>query len=164
MDFCEHNGMDTEEYKQNVGMMKFINKKRQTEEYTGKRKLTMVSKDLNFVGKLWTNRFSKYVLEKVLPKTQYNCQKDENIIDENREIRNLVLHLRGHYDGVEKDGTLVSIDMKDAFRSTFHRWLKLIMIHIGVPELIRNWFWAMYKGLMVEIVVNKRKSGKIDVS
>ena len=149
---------------ENVGMMKFINKKRQTEEYTGKRKLTMVSKDLNFVGKLWTNRFSKYVLEKVLPKTQYNCQKDENIIDENREIRNLVLHLRGHYDGVEKDGTLVSIDMKDAFRSTFHRWLKLIMIHIGVPELIRNWFWAMYKGLMVEIVVNKRKSGKIDVS
>ena len=149
---------------ENVGMMKFINKKRQTDEYTGKRKLTMVSKDLNFVGKVWTNRFSKYVLEKVLPKTQYNCQKDENIIDENREIRNLVLHLRGTYDGIEKDGTLVSIDMKDAFRSTFHRWLKLIMIHIGVPELTRKWFWAMYKDLMVEIVINKRKSNRILVS
>ena len=149
---------------ENVGMMKFINKKRQTEEYTGKRKLTLVNKDINFAGKLWTNRFRKYVLDKVLPKTQFNCQNDLNIVDENRELRNITLHLRGDHDGHEQDGTLVSIDMKDAFRSTFHRWFKLIMIHMQVPTEIRDWFWALYSNLSLVIVVNKMKSGKIKVS
>merc|ERR1719402_852489 len=127
----------------NVGVMKILNKKKLTDEYEGKRKLTLVNKDLNFIGKVWTNRFTEKILTKVLPKTQYNCQQDINIIDENCEIRDIVLHLRGEKDdgpsGPEKDGTVLAIDFKNAFRSTYLRWYRLIMEYLGVPKKFREW-------------------------
>ena len=149
---------------ENLGVMKILNKKKLSDDYVGKRKLTLVNKDANFIGKIWTNRFSKYVLRKVLPKSQFNCQHDINIIDENCEIRDCVGFLRGDSgDGTENDGTLVAIDYKNAFRSTFHRWHDLIMKGLGVPREFCDWFWAMYEGLGVIVTVNGRKSEKIDV-
>ena len=155
----ENNSMGPYE---NVGVMKILNKKKLTDEYEGKRKLTLVNKDSNFIGKIWTNRFTKKILTKVLPKTQYNCQQDINIIDENGEIRDVVLHLRGEMDnGTEKDGTVLAIDFKNAFRSTYLRWYRLIMEYLGVPKQFRDWFWTMYDGLKVMIAINGMKSEKI---
>ena len=148
---------------ENLGIMKIINKKRFSEEYDGKRKLTVINKDVNFIGKIWTNRFKENVLTKVLPKTQYNCQEDINVVDENRDIRDVVRHLRGDEDGIEKDGSLIAIDFRDAFRSVVLRWFKLVLEFLGVPVQFRKWFWAMYEGLAIKIVVNGAKSGKIHI-
>ena len=75
---------------ENLGVMKIINKKRFSKEYDGKRKLTVINKDINFIGKFRTNSFRENVKTKVLPKTQYNCQEDINVVDENRDIRDVV--------------------------------------------------------------------------
>ena len=151
-------------YLENLGVMKVINKKRFSEEYDGKRKLTVINKDINFIGKIWTNRFRQNVLTKVLPKTQYNCQEDINVVDENREIRDVVRHLRGDDDhGKEKDGSLIAIDFRDAFRSVYLRWFKLVLDYLEVPVQFRKWFWSMYEGLAIIIVVNGAKSGKIHI-
>ena len=146
---------------QNIGNLKVINKKRFSEEYDGKRKLMLVNKDVNFIGKLWVNRFKGCVLVKCLPKNQYNCQEDINIVDENREIRDVVRYLRGDDDGEEKDGTLLAIDFRDAFRSVFLRWFKLVLEYLGVPKQFREWFWSFYKDLSIVIVINGATSGKI---
>ena len=149
---------------ENLGVMKIINKKRFSEEYDGKRKLTVINKDISFIGKIWTNRFRENVLTKILPKTQYNCQEDINVVDENRDIRDVVRHLRGDDDdGNEKDGTLVAIDFRDAFRSVLLRWFKLVLDFLEVPIQFRKWFWAMYEGLAIIIVVNGAKSAKIHI-
>ena len=57
----------------------------------------------------------KKVLAKVLPKSQYNCQEDQNIINEVSEIRDINLHLLGGNEKKEKDGTIMSIDFSNAF-------------------------------------------------
>ena len=145
----------------NSGVMVIINKKRFTENYDGKRKLTKVNKDINFIGKLWSNRFRDIVLPKALPKCQYNCQNDQNIVDENRHIREVVRFLRGDVDGQEKDGTLVAIDFKDAFRSVYLRWFRLVLEKLDIPMEFRSWFWALYKDLTITIVINGAKSGEI---
>ena len=72
--------------------------------------------------------------------------------------------MRGDVDGKEKDGTLVAIDFKDAFRSVLFRWFRLILERLGVPMEFRNWFWALYKNLAITIVINGAKSGKIFVN
>ena len=88
---------------QNLGMMVVKNKKSQSIHYDKKRKLTKVNKDLNLGhGKVWTNRMRDIVLPKILPKTQFNCQQDINIIDEIMEIREVNQHLLG--DRKEMDG------------------------------------------------------------
>ena len=65
----------------NVGIMVVKNKNVQSSEYNKKRKLTKVNKDLNLGhGKVWTNRMKKIVIPKVLPKLQFNCQDEINIL------------------------------------------------------------------------------------
>ena len=145
----------------NSGVMVIINKKKFTENYDGKRKLTKVNKDINFIGKLWSNRFRDVVLPKALPKCQYNCQNDQNIVDENRHIREVVRFLRGDVDGQEKDGTLVAFDFKDAFRSVILRWFRLVLEKLEIPTEFRSWFWALYRDLSISIVINGAKSGEI---
>ena len=146
---------------QNDGAMKVINKKRFSENYDGKRKLMVINKDINFTGKVWSNRFRNIALPKVLPKCQYNCQEDLNIVDENRHIQEVVRFFRGDIDGEEKNGTLVAIDFKDAFRSVFLRWFRLVLERLNIPREFRKWFWALYKDLAITIVINGAKSGKI---
>ena len=148
---------------EDLAVMKLLNKRRQTTKYEGKRKLTLNNKDVSLVGKVWTNRFTRLILTKVLPKSQFICQEDINIVDENVEIRNAVAHLRGDIDGIEKDGTVVAIDYQDAFRSTYHRWFMLVMTQLGVPESFSNWFWAMYKKLKLIVTLNGQKSEKIKI-
>ena len=81
----------------NIGIMIIKNKNVQSIEYDKKRKLTKVNKDLNLGhGKVWTNRMKKIILPKVLPKIQFNCQDDVNIIDEVREIRSVSQYLLGN--------------------------------------------------------------------
>ena len=58
------------------------------------------------------------ILPKVLPKNQYNCQKDINIISEIVALRDINHELLEGNDGKEKDGTILSIDFSNAFRST----------------------------------------------
>ena len=66
----------------NMGIMIIKNKNVQSREYDKKRKLTKVNKDLNLGhGKVWTNRMKKIVLPRILPKLQFNCQEDINIVD-----------------------------------------------------------------------------------
>ena len=114
-------------------------------------------------GKVWTNRMKKIIIPKVLPKTQYNCQEDQNIIDEVCEIRDINLDLLGKGRGSEKDGIILSIDFSNAFRSTSLRWYNLVMKKLGIPEEFIKWFWTMYTDLTVEIRVNQGRSGRIMV-
>ena len=148
----------------NNGIMVVKNKKAQTIEYKKKRKLTKVNKDSNLGnGKVWTNRLKKIIMNKVLPKTQFNCQDDVNIIDELRELRNVNYHLLGNETHGQVNGTLLSIDFDNAYRSTYHRWFNLVMIALDFPPQFVEWFWTMYKDLCVMIVVNKYKSQPIPV-
>lgn len=76
----------------------------------------------------------------------------------------MVRHLRGDDDhGKEKDGSLIAIDFRDAFRSVYLRWFKLVLDYLEVPILFRKWFWSMYEGLAIIIVVNGAKSGRIHI-
>ena len=118
---------------QNLGMMVVKNKKSQSIHYDKKRKLTKVNKDLNLGhGKVWTNRMRDIVLPKILPKTQFNCQQDLNIIDEIMEIREVNQHLLGGRK--EIDGSILSIDFNNAYRSTSLRWFNLVMMKFGIPK------------------------------
>ena len=103
------------------------------------------------------------MIPKILPKTQFNCQQDVNIIDELREIRSVNSFLLG--DGIHSqvNGTILSIDFKDAFRSISHRWFNLVMKYLEIPQPFIDWFLMMYKDLYVLIVLNKYKSEKIYV-
>ena len=129
---------------------------------TKKRKLTKLNKDTNLGnGKVWTNRLKKIVIPKILPKTQFNCQLDVNIIDEIREIRSVNKFLLGEDNFGQIDGTILSIDFKDAFRSVSLRLFNLVMKHLKIPQDFIDWFWAMYSDLYIIIVINKYKSDKV---
>ena len=148
---------------ENYGLMVVKNKKCQSNLYEKKRKLTKINKDSNLGnGKVWTNRLKKIIIPKVLPQNQFNCQGDINIIDEVREIRNVNLHLLNNGDG-QINGTILSIDFKDAFRSMSLRWFNLVMKFLGFPQPFIDWFWTMYNDLSVVIFLNKYKSEKIKV-
>ena len=147
----------------NIGIMVVKNKNVQSMEYEKKRKLTKINKESNIGnGKVWTNRMKKIILPKILPKTQFNCQETVNIVDEVREIRNVNLFLLGQ-DRTQRDGTIVSIDFKNAYRSTSLRWFNLVMNKLGIPSEFISWFWMMYENLGIMIVVNKYKSDILQV-
>ena len=148
---------------ENIGIMTIKNKKTQSTLYEKKRKLTKVNKESNLNSKVWTNRFKNIIITKILPKTQFNCQQDINIIDELREIRMVNFHLLGDSNLGQADGTILSIDFQDAYRSISHRWFNLVMKNLNVPEEFINWFWAMYYDLNVMVVINNYKSNKIPV-
>ena len=61
------------------------------------------------------------------------------------------------------DGTFLSIDFDNAFRSTFLRWFNLVMKALDLPQEFESWFWTMYKDLSVTIVMNSYKSLPIKV-
>ena len=146
----------------NFGIMTVKNKKVQSNEYDKKRKLTKLNKDTNLGnGKVWTNRLKKIIIPKILPKNQFNCQADVNIVDEVREIRTVNNFLLGDENWGQINGTILSIDFKDAFRSTSLRWFNLVMTRLGVPADFISWFWAMYSDLFIVIVINRYKSEKI---
>ena len=146
----------------NFGIMTVKNKKIQSNEYDKKRKLTKLNKDTNLGnGKVWTNRLKHIIIPKILPKNQFNCQADVNIVDEVREIRNVNNFLLGDEIWGQIDGTILSIDFKDAFRSTSLRWFNLVMTRLGIPSDFISWFWSMYNELFIVIVINKFKSEKI---
>ena len=148
----------------NVGTMIVKNKKNQSIEYEKKRKLTKVNKDINLGhGKVWTNRMKDIVLPKILPKTQFNCQKDINIIDEIREIRQVNHFLLGEGNNKQNDGTILSIDFMNAYRSTSLRWFNLVLNAFRLPKIFIDWFWMMYNNLGVVVVINKYKSDILKV-
>ena len=149
---------------ENCGIMTIKNKKAQTLDHNKKRKLTKLNKDSNLGnGKVWTNRFKEIIIPKVLPRTQFNCQKDLNIINEIQEIRDVNRFLLGQDERTQRNGSILSIDFKDAFRSVSLRWFKLVLEHLGLPVELVNWFWMMYNDLYIYIVINKFKSEKIHV-
>ena len=107
------------------------------------------------------NRIKKIIIPKVLPRNQFNCQLDVNIVDEIREIRTVNSYLLGDENAAQMNGTICSIDFKDAFRSVSLRWFNLVMKQLGLPESIINWFWAMYKELYIVVVINRCTSAII---
>ena len=139
---------------ENFGVMTVKNKKVQSNLYEKKRKLTKLNKDTNLGnGKVWTNRLKKFVLPKILPKNQFNCQGNVNIVDEICEIRSVNGYLLGEEIWGQIDGTILSIDFKDAFRSVSLRWFNLVMQRLAVPQEFIDWFWAMYSDLYIVIVI-----------
>ena len=143
----------------NIGVMVVKNKSVQSIEYDKKRKLTKVNKDSNLGhGKVWTNRLKKLVLPKILPKMQYNCQEDINIVDEICEIRSVNQYLLGKAEFGQVNGTILSIDFNNAYRSTSLRWFNLVMKRFGIPIGFIDWFWMMYKNLGKMIVIYDFKS------
>ena len=147
---------------ENFGIMTVKNKKSHSIEYDKKRKLTKLNKDTNLGnGKVWTNRLKRLIIPKILPKSQFNCQTDINIIDEIREIRSVNNFLMGDDDFGQINGTILSIDFKDAFRSVSLRWFNLVMKHLKIPQEFIDWFWAMYRDLYIFIVINKYKSDRV---
>ena len=138
----------------NLGVMVLKNKGGHSIDYNKKRKITKVNKDSNLgLGKVWVNRFMAVLSEKVIPKSQFLCRLDANIVDELRDLRNINLHLKG-INGAELDGSLLSIDFKNAFRSLSWRWILLVMKKSGVPVQFVEWLKAMYDRLGITIVIN----------
>ena len=145
----------------NEGIMILRNKKGNSVDYNKKRKITKVNKDSNLgLGKVWVNRFMAVLSDKVIPKSQFLCRNDVNIIDELRDLRNINLHLQG-LDGKELDGSLLSIDFKNAFRSLSWRWILLVMEKLNIPVQFVDWFKAMYDRLGISIVINGWQSDAI---
>ena len=144
----------------NSGTMILINKKGPTFDYNKKRKLTLINKDSNCCGKVWVNRFKKILADKIIPSNQFVCQSQTNIIDELCQIRNINNFLSG--DGsIENDGSILSIDFANAFRSLSLRWLFLVLKKLNLPEEFIFWTKSMYSDLGIKIVLNNWKSSKI---
>ena len=121
------------------------NKKIQSIEYDKKRKLTKLNKDTNLGnGKVWTNRAKKFLIPRVLPLTQFNCQANVNIVDEICELRTVNKFLLGNEDWGQIDGIILSIDFKNAFRSISLRWFNLVLQRLAVPQDFIDWFWSLY--------------------
>ena len=136
------------------------NKNVQSIEYDKKRKLTKINKDSNMGhGKVWTNRMKKIIL----PKFQFNCQDYLNIVDEVREIRSVNQFLLGNEEFGQINGTILSIDFNNAYRSTSLRWFNLVMRRFNIPDEFLEWFWTMYRKLGVMLVINKYKSDILQV-
>ena len=156
---CKSNGLI-----ENLGIMTVKNKKAQSDDYEKKRKLTKLNKDISMGnGKVWVNRLKNLIIPKILPKNQFNCQKEVNIVDEVREIRNVNNFLLGDEIRGQIEGTIMSIDFKDAFRSTSLRWFNLVMKRMEFPQGFIEWFWTMYSDLSTMIVINRYKSEKIHI-
>ena len=151
-------------YENNIGVMVVKNKNVQSIEYDKKRKLTKINKDSNMGhGKVWTNRMKKIILPKILPKCQFNCQDDLNIVDEVREIRSVNQFLLGNEEFGQINGTILSIDFNNAYRSTSLRWFNLVMRKFNIPTEFIEWFWTMYRKLGVMVVINRYKSDILQV-
>ena len=145
----------------NCGIMVLKDKKGPSIDYNKKRKITKVNKDANLgLGKVWVKRFMTVLADSVIPKSQFLCRNDVNIIDELRDLRNINLHLKGK-DGVEIDGSILSIDFKNAFRSLSWRWILLVMRKFKIPEPFIIWLKAMYDELGIALVINNWISDKI---
>ena len=139
-----------------------LNKKKNTDDYNGKRKISKFNKDMNLVGKMWTKRFMEIILPQTLPATQFCCSKENGITRENFISRSLVNSLRNE-GAEEKDGTLVAIDFKGAFRSTSHKWIKRVFDKMEIPDQFKRWFWMFYKNLKLKVIVNGHESEDIPV-
>ena len=142
---------------ENIGVMVLKNKKGNSIEYSKKRKLTKMNKDVNLLGKIWTERCKNIILDKIVPKSQFVCQTDQNIVDELRRIRDINLFLleKG------KNGSILSLDYADAFRSVSLQWFKHVMDTIGFPTSFSGWYWHMVKDMGIVISVNRCKSSVI---
>lgn len=138
----------------NISVMVLKNKKQSSIEYSQKRKLTKTNKEINLLAKIWSNRCRDILLPKIIPKNQFVCRLDSNIIDEMLQLRDLNLFLLGE-NGKQNDGSILSLDFKDAFRSVKHRWFNLVLKHLGVPEGFIKFFWNLYKDLGIVISVNQ---------
>ena len=142
---------------QNIGVMVLKNKKSNSAEYDKKRKITKLNKDINLLGKVWSNRCRDFVLDKVVPRSQYVCRKDVNIVDELRHLRDINNHFLEHGG----NGSLLSIDFSNAFRSVSLRWYDLVMKQLGFPKSFIDWFWNMFKTVGIMISINNWKSSVI---
>jgi len=112
-----------------------INKKGPTFDYNKKRKLTIINKDSNLCGKVWVNRFKNILADKIIPSNQFVCQSQSNIIDELCQIRNINKFLLGSGDS-EKNGSILSVDFANAFRSLSLHWLFLVLKRLAKPSRI----------------------------
>ena len=145
----------------NLGIMILKNKKNNSIGYQSKRKLTKLNKDSNLgLGKVWVNRFMAVLSDKVIPETQFLCRLDNNIVDELRDLRNINMHLKG-INGHELDGSIMSIDFQNAFRSLSWRWILLVMKQFGIPAQFITWLKAMYDRLSLALVINGWQSDPI---
>ena len=140
----------------NEGIMILRNKKGNSVDYNKKRKITKINKDSNLgLGKVWVNRFMAVLSDKVIPRSQFLCRNDVNIVDELRDLRNINLHLQG-LDGKELDGSLLSIDFKNMLFGVCP-----VMEKLKIPVKFVEWFKAMYDKLGISIVINGWQSDAI---
>ena len=72
-------------------------------------------------------------------------------------------YLLGNEEFGQIDGTILSIDFSNAYRSTSLRWFNLVMVKLNIPVEFREWFWMMYHRLGVMIVINRYKSDILEV-
>ena len=76
--------------------------------------------------------------------------------------RKIINYLRND-GGEERNGTMLAIDYQDAFRSTEHRWIKIVMKAMMMPERFEKWFWMFYDKLDLIVTVEGHQSKKIKV-
>ena len=70
------------EENKNLGLMILKNKKGAAIDYSKKRKLTKLNKDINLLAKVWSNRCKRFLMSKIVPDSQFVCRSDANIVDE----------------------------------------------------------------------------------
>ena len=144
----------------NIGLMVLKNKKGKSIDYSKKRKLTKINKDLNLLGKVWSNRCKLFIMDEIIPRNQFVCSSSRNIINELCEIRDINMFLQGK-NGRENDGSILCIDYKNAFRSIHLHWFSFVMRYIGFPRKFIDWFFNLYKNLGIIINVNGFRSNVI---
>ena len=83
------------EENKNVGLMVLKNKKGAAIDYSKKRKLTKLNKDINLLAKVWSNRCKRFLMTKIVPDSQFVCRSDANIVDELRHLRDINLFFIG---------------------------------------------------------------------
>lgn len=146
-------------FTENFGIMIFKNKKNNSMEYSKKRKLVKMNKDVNLFAKVWSNRCRDIIIDKIIPKSQFACRNDVNISDELVDLRNINLFLIG--DKENKDGSILSIDYKNAFRTISLKWFNHVMRRLNFPDKFYRWFWNLYSSLGIKININNYSSNLI---
>ena len=102
-------------------------------------------------------------MDEIIPGNQFVCASSKNIIDELVEIRDANMFLLGK-NGTENNGSILSIDFQNAFRSIHLHWFCYVMRYMGFPSKFIHWFFHLYNNLGIVININGYRSNVISLS
>ena len=132
-----------------------------------KRFLRLRNVDLRLIIRLWTKKFLRVVVPKVISPFQLCCNTDLNLTDSNFEFREEIIALNSSDESLgDMDASYLECDLIAAFDHMKRRYTSLMFnrfVEDGMSSLFASQYSAFNKNLTVQIFLDGAKSEKIKV-